>query len=236
MAASQNIALSRKNNVIFPSGSNCDHFSKNELKFVDLRSHKNQTGSTQLKMTEANIKFLNQSIDAKTDLEVAYRLYFDELYRYAFSMLRDSSHAEDTVQSVFMESWQGSKKIEIHTSMRAFLFKAVYFKCMNEIKHRNVRAKFEMFALSGKEEHYKEDLLQKEMKQKIDEAMAVLPSECRKVFELCKMEGLKYHEVAAKLNISPKTVENQMGKALKTLRQNLSRYLLPITSLILFWS
>ena len=95
---------------------------------------------------------------------------------------------------------------------------------------------FKSFFTARTEKVVKEDPVRTELKQKIEEALQMLPPECRKVFELCKMEGLKYYEVADKLQISPKTVENQMGKALKSLRQQLSRYLFPITLLIIFWS
>ncbi|MBP6398281.1 MAG: RNA polymerase sigma-70 factor [Saprospiraceae bacterium] len=233
MITNPNIALGNENIANFPVQNNL--YNKSALK-ADTAVISHQPDARQIQMTEAKIRVFSSSAHNKAELEAAYRQHFEELYRYAFSMVRDQSHAEDVVQSVFLEGWQDSARMHIHTSLRAYLFKAVYFKCLNELKHQQVKRKFELFFTSGKELVVKEDTLQKELKQKIEEALQTLPPECRKIFEMCKLEGFKYYEVADKLRISPKTVENQMGKALKSLRQQLSRYLFPITLLIIFWS
>lgn len=176
-------------------------------------------------MTEAKIKNLN-SEPYVLPLDKIYRLHFDELYRYAFSMLKNRVQAEDVVQSVFLDSWHNKHHESIHTSIRAFLFKSVYFKCLNEIKHEKVKERY------LKQNNFQLEVLpdvegdQHDLRHSLEDAINRLPPECRRVFELCKMQGLKYHEAAAELNISAKTVENQMGKALKSLRQSLMKYLL----------
>lgn len=180
-------------------------------------------------MTEAKIKNMSTQ-----PLALVYKNHFDELYRYAFSMLRNSAQAEDAVQAVFLDIWQNKLYDNIHTSLRAFLFKSVYFKCLNEIKHSKVRDKFVLHLRDAHPLNTDDEIETVELRNSIEEAINALPAECRKVFELCKMEGLKYHEAAAQLQISPKTVENQMSKALKSLRQALLRFILPITTLIFY--
>lgn len=236
MAPFHNVALNKENIVNFPVQTQLFNKVTIHADRGEISSGLIQPQARQIHMTEAKIRAFSRSSDYNAELESAYRQHFDELYRYAFSMVKNQSQAEDVVQSVFMEGWQDRSKIQIHTSLRAFLFKAVYFKCMNELKHQKVKQKFESFFTARTEKVVKEDPVRTELKQKIEEALQMLPPECRKVFELCKLEGLKYYEVADKLQISPKTVENQMGKALKSLRQQLSRYLFPITLLIIFWS
>ena len=180
-------------------------------------------------MTEAKIKKM-----ASPPLAAVYERHFDELYRYAFSMLRNRVQAEDVVQAVFLDIWQNNLHEGIHTSLRAFLFKSVYFKCLNEIKHNKVRDKFELHHLNHSTLQTRDEYEKTELRNSIEEAINALPAECKKVFELCKIQGLKYHEAAAQLQISPKTVENQMSKALKSLRQALLRFILPITTLIFY--
>ena len=168
------------------------------------------------------------------DLEQIYKQHFDELYRYAFSMLKDRDRAEDTVQSVFLDVGQHRQLGEVHTSVRAFLYKSVYFKCLNAFKRDRVQLKFTR-THGDRQAYFTADSLEnEELRLTIERAIDALPPECRKVFELCKMQGLKYHEAAQQLMISPKTVENQMGKALKSLRQALLRYIIPFTTLIYF--
>ncbi|MBL0083108.1 MAG: RNA polymerase sigma-70 factor [Saprospiraceae bacterium] len=236
MATNQNIALGIENIANFPVQTNLYNKSAFNADTAEISPRFYQSDARQIHMTEAKIRVISSSTNNMAELEAAYRQHFEELYRYAFSMVKDQDLAEDVVQSVFLESWQDRTKMHIHTSLRAYLFKAVYFKCLNELKHQQVKQKFESFFTARTELVVEEDPMQTELKQKIEEALQLLPPECRKVFEMCKLEGLKYYEVADKLKISPKTVENQMGKALKTLRQYLSRYLFPITLLILFWS
>lgn len=180
-------------------------------------------------MTEAKIKKLSTQ-----PLALVYKQHFDELYRYAFSMLRNSAQAEDVVQAVFLDIWQNKLYDNVHTSLRAFLFKSVYFKCLNEIKHSKVRDKFVLHHREVSNLQTEDEFDTGELRNTIEEAINALPAECRKVFELCKIQGLKYHEAAAQLQISPKTVENQMSKALKSLRQALLRFILPITTLIFY--
>ncbi len=176
-------------------------------------------------MTEAKIRNFSPDPDP-LPLDKVYRLHFDELYRYAFSMLKNQVQAEDVVQSVFLDVWQNKYHDSIHTSIRAFLFKSVYFKCLNEIKHEKVKGRYLKQNTFQLEVLPEDEGDQHDLRHSLEDAINRLPPECRKVFELCKIKGLKYHEAAAELNISAKTVENQMGKALKNLRQTLLKYLL----------
>ncbi len=107
--------------------------------------------------------------------------------------------------------------------------------CLNLIKHINIREEYKTYnelEIKNEEEKFEDSLHTSELELKIRETIDLLPTERRKVFILSRFEGLKYKEIAEKQNISIKTVENQMGKAIKFLREHLSEYII-LVSLVL---
>lgn len=163
-------------------------------------------------------------IDTNT-FERLFTTHYDALYRYCQTMLKEQKDIEDITQSVFMDLWNEHKKVVIHTSVKAYLFKAVYFKCMNKLKHDKVIAKH-ISTLPNTEKSFNTDsMITEEISVKIKETLDSLPEQCRKIFNMSRLEGLKYQEIAEILQLSVKTVENQMGKALKTMRIALSEYI-----------
>ncbi|WP_051539083.1 RNA polymerase sigma-70 factor [Prolixibacter bellariivorans] len=137
----------------------------------------------------------------------------------------DYGLSEDIVQEVFFKLWTDKGRIAIETSVKAYLYQMVRNTSLNYLKHKNVIKQYEI--ANKDESNYigeslDELLIGKELNAKIQAAIEKLPTERRKVFLLSRMDGLKYKEIAEKLNISIKTVENQMGKALSTLRTELA--------------
>lgn len=158
--------------------------------------------------------------------EQSFTTHFDGMFRYCLTMVKDQPEAEDIVQAVFTELWQDRHKTEIHTSIQAFLYKGVYFKCMNRIKHDKVNQKY--IASLPQESHQISDsnpALLMEINLMVNEAVDALPEQCRKIFSLSRYEGMRYKEIADHMQLSIKTIENQMGKALKSLRIHLADYL-----------
>ena len=167
---------------------------------------------------------MKEASDSK-QFEDLFNQHYDALVHYAYTMLKEMEEAEDVVQSVFLDFWNDRKKINFSDQPRAYLYKGVYFKCLNKLKRQKVIAKFE----SSRDEQFDHDAQSKleatELQTKINEAIASLPEQCRKIFSLSRFELMKYHEIADELAISPKTVENQMGKALRIMRSALSDFL-----------
>ncbi len=151
--------------------------------------------------------------------------YYEGVFRYALTILKDAEDAEDTVQTVFTELWNDRNTIIIHTSVQAFLYKAVYFKCMNKLKHKKVVQKFVMAGIRSEEQVHSDSMIYAEIVDTVRQTIQKLPEQCRKIFTMSRFEGLKYNDIAKELQLSPKTVENQMGKALRTMRIALSDYL-----------
>jgi RNA polymerase sigma-70 factor (ECF subfamily) len=163
----------------------------------------------------------------REEFEILFKTHYSPLCAYANQFLKDVDAAEEVVQEVMFKLWTNRKSIIITTSIKSYLFRAVRNGCLNVIKHLNVREEYKRER--GQEGESVDDggdtLIISELQQKIREAIDQLPMERRKVFILSRYDGMTYQQIAEKLDISVKTVENQMGKALKTLREELAEYL-----------
>jgi len=160
--------------------------------------------------------------------EMIFRTFYQPLCRYAYSFLEDKEEAEEVVQSAFITVWEKRKSIDIQTSLKSYLYRMVRNGCLNVIKHEKVKQQHVAHEMAVTEVSY-ESVSQKvyasELESKITEALKALPEQCRLVFQLSRFEELKYQEIADQLQISVKTVENHMGKALRIMREQLKEYL-----------
>ncbi len=166
--------------------------------------------------------------------EQVFHAYYKALVGYARTILKDSDDAEDMVQQVFITVWEKRSAMEIHTSLRSLLYRAVHNACLNRIKQQQVRSGYakEVIQLHRESGATEDRMQQKELQKKIEQAMEHLPEQCSKIFKMSRFEQLKYQEIADQLGLSIKTVENQMGKALKVMREQLKDYL-PLLVMIL---
>jgi RNA polymerase sigma-70 factor (ECF subfamily) len=192
------------------------------------KKHKNIPFSRSVNIKEMNKKVIPlqppKSVD-KATFEQLFADHYDGMYRYCQTMITDPDEAEDIIQSVFMDLWHDRHKLVIHTSMQAFLYKGVYFKSLNKIKHDKVAQKYVQSKSADDHHAYGDTMIYQEVAEKITAAIQSLPEQCRKIFAMSRYDGLRYHEIAENLQLSPKTIENQMGKALKTMRVALSEYI-----------
>ncbi len=172
--------------------------------------------------------------------KVAYRTLFDRYYKYlvvtAYNILGDAEQARDLAQDVFLEVWRRRETLQVMSRLKPYLRRAVVNKTLNVIKAR--RLDFNQPETLEQEEStsnsVQQDLERDELQQMIDQAIASLPERCRLVFTLCRLEGLSHQEIATKLGISTKTIENQMTKAMKVLRAAIVAYR-SAGGLLLWW-
>ena len=160
--------------------------------------------------------------------EETFRKYYQSLCNYANSILKEMDEAEEVVQNLFMSVWEKRSDLEINISLKSYLYRAVHNHCLNRIKHLKVREEYQQYATNFYDASYEsvsQTVMKNELETKIEEAIRKLPEQCRLIFRMSRFEELKYHEIAEQLEISPKTVENQIGKALKILRVELAEYL-----------
>ena len=160
--------------------------------------------------------------------EMLFRTYYKPLCNYAYTFTHDKDEAEEIVQSTFLSVWEKQRAIQIQTTIKPYLYAMVRNACLNVIKHEKIKQKHAAEALALGDEAYEsvtQTVHTSELEKQIYKAMEKLPEQCRLVFKLSRFEELKYAEIAGQLNISIKTVENHMGKALKIMREQLKDYL-----------
>ena len=166
--------------------------------------------------------------------EHAFKTHFKGLHSYAYTIVKDDVMAEEMVQNVFYKLWKNKETIQINQSVAAYLYRSVYHESLNYIKHLKVKSAYQSYAVRTMDNinNASEKLKLRELEVKLDQALKELPEQCRTIFQMSRFEELKYMEIAGKLGISVKTVENQMGKALRLLRTKLVDFL-PILILLL---
>ena len=165
--------------------------------------------------------------------EDVFKTHFKGLHAYACSIVKDDAAAEEMVQNVFYKLWERKSEVRIEQSVAAYLYRAVYNESLNYLRHNKVKATYQDHALRNSGEGAGTDpATLRELQQKIDATINGLPEQCRTIFQMSRFEDLKYRTIADRLGISVKTVENQMGKALRILRSKLVDYL--PTLLLLF--
>lgn len=161
--------------------------------------------------------------------ELLFRKYFARLCAFSNKFLNDPEEAREVVQEAFIKIWETHEDIDPEESLKSYIFKITRNLSINKLRKRKIVSRYteiykivyiDKYELSGLD-----SLLGKELEENVAHSVNNMPAQCRKVFELNRIEGLKYREIAELLNISVKTVEAQMSKALRSLRSDLSEYL-----------
>jgi RNA polymerase sigma-70 factor (ECF subfamily) len=160
---------------------------------------------------------------------------FDELFRSAYAqlvgaanvVLRDPAVAEEIVQDVMLELWRRRETLVVEDSLRAYLYRATRNRALNHVRHLAVQRRGEpqLRGESAAPPRADARLTAGEIQVALRDAIHDLPDRCREIFEMSRVQGLKYAEIAEILGISVKTVEAQMGKALRILRERLAAWL-----------
>jgi len=161
--------------------------------------------------------------------ELLFRKYYVRLCAFANKFLNEPEDAKEIVQDVFAKIWEGRQEIDPEDSLKSYVFKIAQNLSINKLRRNKVESRYsevlKLVYIENREISVHESLMASELEENIANSIGNLPAECRKIFELSRIEGLKYKEIADKLNISIKTVEAQMSKALRLLRIELSDYL-----------
>ena len=168
----------------------------------------------------------NTALD-RTAFEQLFKSHFAYLCNFAKQYVQDQDVAQEICQQVFIRLWEKRADIDPKLSIQSYLFTAVKNRCLNYLRD-NKKYRSRVLDLDcGDLDFSREDedlFAEAELKRRIEEALAQLPEKCRLVFEMSRYRNMKYQEIAEELDISAKTVEAHMSKALKTLRKALSDY------------
>jgi RNA polymerase sigma-70 factor (ECF subfamily) len=169
--------------------------------------------------------------------EALFKTYYKSLHAYANVILKDGDLAEEIVQAMFLKLWEKRHLLQVQTSIKAYLYKCIYNDSLNYIRNQKTKTKYEDFTVLTMNQHHEPASFQAELgelHQNLSLALNELPEQCRTIFQMSRFEELKYREIAGELGLSVKTVENQIGKALKILRVKLADFLVLVLALILY--
>ncbi len=165
----------------------------------------------------------------------AFRLifitYYDSLTRFAFQYLKSGTEAENVVQDVFLWIWEKREDWQVDGALKTYLYRAVKYKAMDYLRHEEVKRKYlrEQSALERNPDNpakkLEREIDEKKFVKATQDAIEELPERTRTIYKMSRIEGLTYNEIAQVLEISPKTVESQISRALETLRGSLAKYL-----------
>jgi RNA polymerase sigma-70 factor (ECF subfamily) len=168
----------------------------------------------------------------KAGEEMAFDYFFSRYYAglcvFAKKFLKDAGQAEETVQDVFLKLWRNRNTLDITFSVRAYLFTSVKNQCLDALKHTKLgRDCLEKLAdsIPGPRNETWDTYVESELFEFLDKAVEKLPAECRKIFRESRFDFIPNREIAQKEGLSVKTVENQLTKALKMIRNELRDYL-----------
>jgi RNA polymerase sigma-70 factor (family 1) len=167
---------------------------------------------------------------SKAGFEALFKALYSPLTRYAMLHHKDADEAEDMVQQVFVKLWQQKDKLQAD-NIKSYLYRSVYHECVNRARHSQVKGTYmenNLRELNAAAAHAHEAAEGKELEKKISKALEELPEQCGKAFRLSRFHHLSYAEIAQVMEISVKTVENHMGKALSIMRTKLADYLVII--------
>ncbi len=161
----------------------------------------------------------------KQEFEKLFRSSYVSLVRYAKTLLRDHDTAEEVVQELFFRLWQNRQSLKIESSLNGYLFRSVHNRSLHYIEHQQVVSRHAGEVAARSEpasEPVTDAIYYNELQARVARVLERLPDRCRMIFRMSRFEGLKYNEIADKLAVSLKTVESDMGKALREFRKALA--------------
>lgn len=166
----------------------------------------------------------------KRDDNVAFRKLFDRFYQQllgtSINMLKDVDLAKDVVQEVFLQIWKKRSELNINSSVGGYLKRAVINRSLNKIRAKKSFLDTQHLEEKPSKEPSAVDYLEEEdLHKAMKTALDTLPDRCRTIFVMKRLEGMSQKEIAGELGISPKTVENQITKALKVLKESVKPFL-----------
>ncbi|WP_421918405.1 RNA polymerase sigma-70 factor [Marinifilum sp.] len=166
--------------------------------------------------------------------QLIFDRYYSELIHIAEYYMKDAKQVEDVIQDVFLQLWEKRSKLKIHTTLRAYLVRSVQNKCIDKLRRNTLSDKYqddqkfklrEAILMQSYADNSLGVLYEKELKEKLVDALEKLPEKCLMTFQLSRDEGMKNADIAKEMGISEKAVERNMTRSLKILRRELSEYL-----------
>ncbi len=165
--------------------------------------------------------------DSESAFEALYHAYFIPLLRFCGRFISQPETAETIVQETFWKIWQNRARLNPSASIRSYLYTIVRNQALQHLRRQRLENSIGEILIEDERQPVtpEEVLHSNELRQQIESAINHLPERCRLIFAMNRFDSLTYSEIAEVLGISLKTVETQMGRALKSLRHQLAEFL-----------
>jgi len=175
----------------------------------------------------------------KASLEKLFRKLYPRMRNYANTIINSREDAEDIVQEVFLKLWNNRSELDETKSIQTYLFVCTRNSCLNWLKHQKTKNDYArimalVYLRNPDVLTPHEALIAEDVEGDFYNVLDDLPAQCRRIFELNRFDGLKYHEIATRLDISIKTVETQMSRALVKIRFKMKKHTATL-SVLLYW-
>lgn len=164
----------------------------------------------------------------KAVFDYIFNYYYSSLCAFAMQYTNDRDVSEDLVQDLFISLWMEAPNLRINSSLKSYVFTGVKNRCFDYQKHQKVVKKYkvyELFSSKNGDNATESYFAESELRLAIQKSLEKLSPRCREIFELSRHKGLSNQEISEKLGISKRTVELQISKALKILRNELIEFL-----------
>jgi RNA polymerase sigma-70 factor, ECF subfamily len=173
----------------------------------------------------------------KDAFRVLYNRYSKKIYYFSLKYIGNNTEAEELVQSVFISVWEKRMSLDPDNSVKSYIYKAAVNYIYNFLKRKAIRDRFiESEIKNGQDssDNTYEQVFFNDLERSINSAVETLPPQQQKIFQLSHFDGLSHKEIAKKLDLSVRTVENQMYRALKIIKNNIDRGIFLILLLVIY--
>jgi RNA polymerase sigma-70 factor (family 1) len=170
-----------------------------------------------------------------TSFTILFNHYYKDLVTFSFGFVHNLAVSEEIAQDVFIKLWETRQHLEIDRSLKSYLLKSVQNRSLNWIKHLRIRSEFNNHILahhSLSENETEEYILHSELESRLKNVLEKIPAETAQAFRMNRFENMSYPEIAEKLGVSVRTIENRISKALVFLREELKEFLILIALMI----
>lgn len=169
-------------------------------------------------------------------LKHIYEKYWKRMFVYAHKIIDNQQTCEDIIQDIFISLWNKAPHKDIR-NIEAYLFQSLRYKIANAIRNsKYIELQHTVLEKLPAINNTKDHIYYQDLEKQVLKTMESLPKKCRNVFYLSRVENYNNKEIAQELNISVRTVENHINKALKHFQSHLKEYSLPYSTLLLLFN
>ena len=167
--------------------------------------------------------------DDQSAFTIIFTKYYQDLVQFSYNYTRNQDASEEIVEEVFLKLWENRKFLVIHSSLKSFLLKTVQNRSIDNLRHATITHKYASLVLEHpllSENDTENYILHSELEANFKHALDKIPAQFAEAFRMSRIESLNYKEIAQKLNVSVRTVEVRVSKALSLLKEELKDFLM----------